>query len=535
MIINKANIERWIFDYYEGNLTPHEQVELETFLARNPHYQEDFETWGESYDLPAEEPYFVPSYEHLKKQKTPLSSYVSVAALALLVLAGIFYLQNESDATYSPRIFVSHGGDNQVTESEDAEGASVSSTSRGVRTGMTVASISTIAANQISLNNLNPNNNLASVDMEVNSVNIISPSTIASDLEKVSTTEKTERYLKADRFDILKNRPHNENRMVNHSTEPQSKIRNFFEVLSERDVALTNYGDPIFIQSDADMLQINPALAGSQKNTRLSYNGRYQWGGSNQQLLVNRASLDGKITRKSAYSVQASSINFSNSAVSVEDVSAGYTRSFDLGREAKLAVGIKGSLAQISVNRQKLVGLSRLELTRGLAQDVPETQLNRQGAVFGGGAGAWLNTRYFYVGASISSLNTENVFRTSAISSGITNNKYICSVQMGSDYRKNAESKLMVSPSVVVNMMKGNSEIWMASILRYGAFVGGAGVSSQKAGRLTTGFDTGRFRMMYAADYTKSLVDDQFMMSHELNMRVLLGRIDKNESILQFD
>ena len=44
-IINSNNIEKWLFDYFEGNLSLHEKIELETYVANNPQYQEDFDSW----------------------------------------------------------------------------------------------------------------------------------------------------------------------------------------------------------------------------------------------------------------------------------------------------------------------------------------------------------------------------------------------------------------------------------------------------------------------------------------------------------
>ena len=45
MIVNHNNIQRWIFDYFEGNLSLHEQIELREFIKRNPEYKDDFEDW----------------------------------------------------------------------------------------------------------------------------------------------------------------------------------------------------------------------------------------------------------------------------------------------------------------------------------------------------------------------------------------------------------------------------------------------------------------------------------------------------------
>ena len=48
MIVNHSNIQRWMFDYFEGNLSLHEQIELREFVKQNPEYGDDFEEWGKA-------------------------------------------------------------------------------------------------------------------------------------------------------------------------------------------------------------------------------------------------------------------------------------------------------------------------------------------------------------------------------------------------------------------------------------------------------------------------------------------------------
>jgi len=44
----RENIDRWFFDFYEGNLSPLQVEALETFLEDHPDLVEEFEAWGES-------------------------------------------------------------------------------------------------------------------------------------------------------------------------------------------------------------------------------------------------------------------------------------------------------------------------------------------------------------------------------------------------------------------------------------------------------------------------------------------------------
>lgn len=49
MTIDSKNIDQWLFNYYEGNLSPAEVKQLESFLKRNPDYYEDANAWKDSF------------------------------------------------------------------------------------------------------------------------------------------------------------------------------------------------------------------------------------------------------------------------------------------------------------------------------------------------------------------------------------------------------------------------------------------------------------------------------------------------------
>ncbi|MBM3418404.1 MAG: hypothetical protein FJY17_05715, partial [Bacteroidetes bacterium] len=44
----RENIDRWFFDFYEGNLTPQQAEALEVFLEDHPDLMIDFMAWGET-------------------------------------------------------------------------------------------------------------------------------------------------------------------------------------------------------------------------------------------------------------------------------------------------------------------------------------------------------------------------------------------------------------------------------------------------------------------------------------------------------
>ena len=42
---NRNNIDRWIFDYTEGNLSPEQETLLENYILNNPDLEVDLDAW----------------------------------------------------------------------------------------------------------------------------------------------------------------------------------------------------------------------------------------------------------------------------------------------------------------------------------------------------------------------------------------------------------------------------------------------------------------------------------------------------------
>ena len=86
MIVNHNNIQRWI-DYFEGNLSLHEQIELREFIKRNPEYKDDFEDW-ENVRLTEDTVPIYANAEALMVKESMLSRKVWAIAGVLILLLG---------------------------------------------------------------------------------------------------------------------------------------------------------------------------------------------------------------------------------------------------------------------------------------------------------------------------------------------------------------------------------------------------------------------------------------------------------------
>ncbi|MFN6944111.1 MAG: hypothetical protein ACK4ND_04120 [Cytophagaceae bacterium] len=99
--ISKHNLDEWLFDYFENQLSLEEQVELHSFLEINPECMEEYELWKETYVFDALPENF--NVDTLVKEEGNkfFSNYVFPAILLLFVITSGFYTKKEQDVSFS--------------------------------------------------------------------------------------------------------------------------------------------------------------------------------------------------------------------------------------------------------------------------------------------------------------------------------------------------------------------------------------------------------------------------------------------------
>ena len=85
-IPNRENIDRWLFDWTEGNLSPSQEMQLEEFLIQNPDLSIDADAWDAA--TVSSIPYAYENQASLKKRKKRVFAYWQFYALILLIATG---------------------------------------------------------------------------------------------------------------------------------------------------------------------------------------------------------------------------------------------------------------------------------------------------------------------------------------------------------------------------------------------------------------------------------------------------------------
>lgn len=158
MSINHNNIDQWLFNYYEGTLSPSEISKLEGFLKVNPEYLEDAQAWKNSF---IEEP--VPAFDTASLVKDTSNKKenrkLALVALALLLIGTMstYLILNQDNGDSSKS-----SGELSVIASENstiAPSASNSGKSSGVPVVVVVNNFVDLSATKDENNTTSENNN----------------------------------------------------------------------------------------------------------------------------------------------------------------------------------------------------------------------------------------------------------------------------------------------------------------------------------------------------------------------------------------
>ena len=101
MNINTENIDEYLFDYFEGEMTPQQGDALMDFIHQNPIYEKDFVQWKKSYHHKEQEVISYDMSSRLKAiAKVPFYAHhwFRIAIPSLVILCGVFIWNVKTDA-----------------------------------------------------------------------------------------------------------------------------------------------------------------------------------------------------------------------------------------------------------------------------------------------------------------------------------------------------------------------------------------------------------------------------------------------------
>jgi type IX secretion system PorP/SprF family membrane protein len=557
MIITPQNIEKWFFDYFEGELTTLERKELEQFVLENPAYHEDFKSWSKAYAHDNEVPAYVASADLFVKVAFYETAMFRMIATFLLVVGfsiGGYYTYinfTQDQAESASYVKVNYGLLSDSVESSDNSEVAWKEWISGQYIAVPRAIITESIEQGTS--SLEADDDLT--HFAVFNETQAEPSTATSDAEDVGTVATqvkrifsavytdfnvhtradytlTERSL-PNGYRFLDYRNQSVRGVVTTKALKREKEMNIAEItesnpekssngkrkslvdqIRSMELGLLNINDPIFEIANYQPLTLNPSMAGQMGFTRVQTNFRNQYGLADGSLNMGGIAMDGYLNKlKAGVALNFQTMKFDEAQFT--SVSAVYSQKIELTRKIILGASAEYQLSQSTgmLNRS-------FEWIPGSV--VSATQWNNQtnSLRHNVGVSGWLNSNHGYLG-----INVFNLLGNSLLISeqGGYLNQINVSAQAGTDYKKSIYSTFVVSPYVVFNKFGDRKELWMGTSLRYKSLVVGITGSSLLSGKGYVGIQKSSMRLVYGYDRMKSELANTHIGSHEISLRLLIG------------
>lgn len=569
MILNSNNIEKWFFDYFEGELTVLERKEVEQFVLTNPEYQTDFKAWKDAYNssnetvIPA---YVAPASLFVKVAFYETAAFRIAASLILLLSFGTitsWFLLSNTTATntvssyqitnYNPTLFsrftysyLSEGDQSMAIQGIQNNGTSTKFTVSVPQTEFPISTVHQHNLNEIATatpvlnlitNQTNQTNNQLvkySVRKETQLISkrLLANTVIKSADNSVNSIPNTKNYkfldfrnnsVKGVENTIKDNRTKSTN-VAEISDGYTGKSNNnrkktILEKLKTIDLGLMNINDPIFEITNYQPLVLNPSLIGQLGFTRLKSYYRNQSSQMSNPIQQMGVSFDSYINRlKAGVLFNAQTLVF-NTASKASTFSIAYSQKFELSKEQSVAATLEYSVFSLSTNQPFT---QNFELNAGFMANANRlNELASKDLWHNLGVSSFFNGKYFYGGLNVTNL-LGNHYTSTEEKSFLSDLNY--SIQLGTDYKKSFYSNFVIAPYIVFNKFGDRKELWMGSSLRFKGFISGLTVSSQMAAKAFIGVQTSKYRIVYGYDINKKNIDfNNYIGNHELSFRILLG------------
>lgn len=591
MIISPNNIEKWCFDYFEGNLTVAEKIAFEKYILEHPEFHAEFEAWKEMHSETDDEE--IPLFGLAEGLIVGAPFYatfafrMSAAALLLisLIATGV-YLSRNIDGDYEPaslggvelnwnpnhyalalvRFSDYAYGEYKVGEQKQnqTQGHSSFTSSESnhafLSSGQDNSSDQMLEINEVdpldlSLNHENAAELILASESKVTFMDLdVADDNIAPQAEFIVEVQEDEETLydhlgMKEKYEFLnftndkvkgigvshklkkpKHQTNDNHAMISQSADKsgsKNKKKNFFQGLKSIELGLSNINDPIFVVPNSNVVMMNPALAGQLGVTRFKGNLRNQWWNTDASLFT------GSIVADTYFEKLQAGAGIGANYVLLPNGKADY-QSYTFTYAQKFNVSKNSNVsvaATYDLNKVKAgqSGSEYHEIFKGNV--VSQSTLNYHNKDWNSnlGVSSWYSGKYFYGG-----LNVTNLLGNTFIATHESNTSYAShldySVQLGADYKKSFFSNTVLSPFLVYQKTGNQRDLWLGSTMRYRSLVIGAGVASSKSLKGLIGVQGNKMRLTLGTDYMKSEVLGGYAFSHEVSFRILFGTKQNNWS-----
>jgi hypothetical protein len=539
------NIDQWLFDRIEGNLSLEQEQELDLFLLLNPSYENDLHAWEQSkVNFPSIDPTFVASMnfgvnevEEENRKKRPVAMWLFSSAVVMICigsLISLYFVEQPFSSTHQHQ-----GASTTQSEHENKNGSKVNpeSTHSNKKQSLTYSNGNMIANQgnvmEVLWNGLKP---IQDADLPKSSAGgTISSSMVSNNVHEFEAINAISLRLArpiliqgTDELVLLNTTDGKEIAQTKHPLKiqlPELKLSRS-SVLGKylrKEVVSATQKDRVYFMQEKSHLDISDAFAGNRSQTRFQTSAIARWIGSTNQKLTQQLSIDGYSRNlKSGFGAVANYTDFGNGAIKDWNIRLIYSPKIAMGRYLSIEPSISYVFGQKSINSAKTTGLSSFEYTTNhlqqfnydLSKPIGQHLLYRDLNV-----GMNLNLGPVYLGISTQNLlkHQDNIHTNKYDT--ITRAKQTSTLFIGTDFTAK-KGEIMFSPmlSHSVGLTSNLTQIG-ATIQVKGIVIGGNYGTNASVGALV-GYQAENFSFIAQSLKTKPLTSIEPSYIHQLTLRI---------------
>lgn len=548
-----SNIDLWLFELAEGNLSPTQIEQLELFLLQHPEFDVDRDVW-EMARINAAAPVFEEKEQMRRRVPVLWYSFAGTAALFFLSAIALQFFNYTSETRIEPQLAEvntqkinnqiakalvqlkqrsSNDSQRIVESSVEAKANSISVSQSGIDVNSTnVRQIASDVDNTFtdqSIKNtrkLNPKTTWSKVGaLPLISMNLVDNATSNSispyyersvfneelDTTEVSLTENEKRSYGMGYGDYemtLKGR--------------WNKFSRNIQRMMDNPVALKNYRDPHYHVPGMLPNDVNFSSTGALLTTRVQAISRLQWQNAENEQLLSQIAIDGyAYGMRGGVGVQINHGMYNDGAMNLASVALTYSPKISISKTISFEPAVRFKMGNKSFDKKRMSSVERVELDRGNVHDFypeDETPIGNDLWYKDLGLGMMVNTEWFFIGAQVDNIfrYRDNIYSSDLSNPRRASNHFVATV--GTDW-VSSDKKISFSPYVVYQSNESLSEAWVGANTRLSWLTFGASVSTSLEPAASIGMKFKQFAIQYNADYTKSVMTNHQSLSHQVSLR----------------
>lgn len=549
---SRENIDRWMFDYTEGNLSPEQETLMENYILNNPDLEVDLDAWQMATVSTSGSVYSDKEKSYKKRRILP---YFISAISVILVFSMLIWNYDKINSNQQNQIVQSNSPASKAVKSSLGNVAIITNNNNeenlpnetNALAGLNTTN-QTFNQTDLHLNSFNEQPALSIVSNHSNELLEIVHSTGSNQasstvnfgsnknifensnfiLESESLKTKSLNSIILDGYQVraqeLISFENFESSDVQGNSIKSPKILSKIEKVLSKDIAITNVPDHTYALpelSDVDVLFSN---IGATSKARFYSVTRARWFGNEQQQKMSQQFSFDSYSRatKSAFGLQANYDYFGNGVIQNWDVALLFSPKIALSRNITLEPAMRFKMGNKLLDQSKLVNNSQVEFETGAIQtfDFDENRAIGSRLLYRDlDAGLTINTNLFYIGIQTTNLlRHDNNIYTNLDSSSNQRASATTSLIGGTQYISRNE-KFVFSPYVYAQFRETKKNVFAGFSMKLSNFMIGASYGSNKALTGLIGLSTNRFSLFGQTTLAHSNSLNTDVLTHQLTLR----------------